>query len=489
MRSGSNAEFVCVREHGALAHMPTGMSFEDAGAVSDGAIIALACLRKADPLQGRRVVIYGASGAIGTAAVQLAKHFGAHVTAVCNTKNVELVRSLGADEVVDYMQEDFTRNGKTYDVIVDAVGKQSFRRCRLSLEPGGIYIETDLGFMWHVPPLALLTRWIGDKRVTLPLPKYTKENVLVVKELIEAGEFRGVIDRRYPLEDVVEASEVRRDRPEDGKRRPDGERHRPIACGEPGGGGARMRAVVYDRYGPPEILRIEEVEPPVPKEDEVLVKVRATTVTRTDTGLRSAEFFISRFVTGLLRPKRTILGLELAGEVEAVGAAVSEFELGDHVFGVRSGAHAELVCVREGGALGHMPTGVTFEEAAAVCDGAALALACLRKAGELKGKQRPRLRRVRIRGNGGRAARQALRSPCHGGLQHEERRARAIARRGRGRRLPAGGLHEERQDVRPRLRRGRQVLVPAGEALAEAGRNRSSTPTSGSCGTSRCWSC
>ena len=206
MRSGSNAEFVCVREHGALAHLPTGMSFEDAGAVSDGAIIALACLRKADPLQGRRVVIYGASGAIGTAAVQLAKHFGAHVTAVCNTKNVELVRSLGADEVVDYMQEDFTRNGKTYDVIVDAVGKQSFRRCRLSLEPGGIYIETDLGFMWHVPPLALLTRWIGDKRVTLPLPKYTKENVLVVKELIEAGEFRGVIDRRYPLEDVVEAA-------------------------------------------------------------------------------------------------------------------------------------------------------------------------------------------------------------------------------------------------------------------------------------------
>ena len=99
--------------------------------------------------------------------MQLAKHFGAHVTAVCNTKNVELVRSLGADEVIDYTQEDFTKNGKTYDVVFDAVGKHSFRRCRRSLKPGGIFVDTDLGFMWHVPLLALSTRWIGDKRVAL----------------------------------------------------------------------------------------------------------------------------------------------------------------------------------------------------------------------------------------------------------------------------------------------------------------------------------
>ena len=206
VRSGANAEYVCVREAGALAHKPAGMAFEEAAAVCDGAIIALACLRKAELREGRRILVYGASGAIGTAAVQLARHYGAHVTAVCNTKNVELVRSLGADEVVDYLREDFTKNGKAYDVVFDAVGKHSFRRSRRSLEPGGIYIETDLGFMWHVPPLALLTRWIGDKRVTLPLPKYTKENVLFVKELIEAGEIRAVIDRRYPLEDVVEAT-------------------------------------------------------------------------------------------------------------------------------------------------------------------------------------------------------------------------------------------------------------------------------------------
>jgi NADPH:quinone reductase-like Zn-dependent oxidoreductase len=116
------------------------------------------------------------------------------------------VRSLGADEVVDYTREDFTKNGKSYDVVFDAVGRHSFRRCRGSLKPGGIYLETDLGYLWHVPILALLTRWLGDKRVTLPVPKYRKEEVLLLKELIEAGKYRAVIDRRYPLEQVVEAT-------------------------------------------------------------------------------------------------------------------------------------------------------------------------------------------------------------------------------------------------------------------------------------------
>jgi NADPH:quinone reductase-like Zn-dependent oxidoreductase len=209
LRSGAHAEYVCVREAGALAHKPASMTFDEAAAVCDGAVIALCCLRKADPLKGKSIVVYGASGSIGTAAVQLAKHFGAHVTAVCNTKNLELVSSLGADEVVDYLHEDFTKNGRTYDVVFDAVGKHSFRRCRRSLKPGGIYISTDLGFMWHVPPLALstrLTRLVGGKQVTIPIPKYTKENVLFLKQLLEAGEYRAVIDRRYPLEEVVEAT-------------------------------------------------------------------------------------------------------------------------------------------------------------------------------------------------------------------------------------------------------------------------------------------
>jgi NADPH:quinone reductase-like Zn-dependent oxidoreductase len=203
---GAHAEFVCMPEDRPLAQMPSGMSFEEAATVCDGAILALTCLSKADLREGRSILIYGASGSIGTAAVQLAKYFEADVTAVCNTKNLELVRSLGADRVIDYTQEDFTENGTTYDVVFDAVGKHSFRRCRRSVKPGGIYIETDLGFLWHVPILAFATRRIGDKRVTLPTPNYTKKDVLLLRELIEAGRYRAVVDRSYPLEQVVEAS-------------------------------------------------------------------------------------------------------------------------------------------------------------------------------------------------------------------------------------------------------------------------------------------
>ncbi len=205
-QGGSNAEFVCVPEKGAIAQKPTEISFEEAAAVPDGASIARACLRKVELGKGTRILVYGATGAIGTAAVQLAKATGAHVTAVGNTKNLELVRSLGADEVIDYEREDFTRNGETYDVILDAVGKHSFRRCKGSLESGGTFLETDLGFMWHVPILLLTTRVLGDKRVILPIPQYSKEDVLHVKGLIEEGAFRAVIDRTYPLEEVVEAT-------------------------------------------------------------------------------------------------------------------------------------------------------------------------------------------------------------------------------------------------------------------------------------------
>jgi NADPH:quinone reductase-like Zn-dependent oxidoreductase len=201
---GAHAEFVSLRARGPVAHMPADMSFEEAAAVSDGAILALGCLRKAEPLTGKRVLIYGASGSIGTAGVQLARYFDAHITAVCNTKNVELVRSLGADEVIDYLQEDFTTNGETYDVIFDAVGKLTFVRCRGSLEPGGAYLPTDgfLNAFW-----ILWTRRFGDKKVLVQLPpRYTKKDVLFLKDLIEAGKYRAVIDRSYPLEDVVDAT-------------------------------------------------------------------------------------------------------------------------------------------------------------------------------------------------------------------------------------------------------------------------------------------
>jgi NADPH:quinone reductase-like Zn-dependent oxidoreductase len=206
IRGGANAEYVCVRESGVLAHKPANMTFEEAAGVADGALVARTCLSGADLRKGRAILVYGASGSIGTAAVQLAKHFEADVTAVCNTHNVDLVRSLGPDEVIDYLQEDFTRNGKTYDVVFDAVGKHSFWRSRRSLKPGGIYITTDLGFMWHVPILVLLTRWIGGRNATLGIGRYRKEDLLMLKELIEAGNYRAVIDRTYPLEDVVEAT-------------------------------------------------------------------------------------------------------------------------------------------------------------------------------------------------------------------------------------------------------------------------------------------
>ena len=205
--AGAHAEFTCVRESGPIVLKPEGLSFQEAASLPDGFMIALACLRKADLRLGRSILIYGATGSIGTAAVQLARYFDADVTAVSDTKNLELVRSLGADEVIDREREDFTKNGRTYDVVFDAVGKLSFRRCRGSLNPGGIFIETDLGFMWHVPPLALATRWIGDKRVTLPIPTYSKENALLLKALVEAGRFQPVIDRTYPFEDVVAATQ------------------------------------------------------------------------------------------------------------------------------------------------------------------------------------------------------------------------------------------------------------------------------------------
>ena len=203
--AGAHAEFACIRESSPVAHAPAGMSFEEAAAATDGASLALACLRKAGSLDGKRLLVYGASGSVGTAAVQLGKHFGAHVTAVCSTKTVELVRSLGADEVIDYTRDDFTKNGKTYDIVFDAVGKHSFRRCRQSLKPGGTFTDTDPGFMWHVPMLSVLTRWICDKKVALGITRYAKQDVELLKQLIEAGEYRPVVDRRYPLEDVVEA--------------------------------------------------------------------------------------------------------------------------------------------------------------------------------------------------------------------------------------------------------------------------------------------
>ena len=207
VEGGAGAQYVTVRESGVVAPKPAGLTFEQAAAVPDGSLLALTCLRPGFPLRGKSVLVYGAAGSVGTAAVQLlAHHFEADVTAVCDTKDVELVRSLGARQALDRFREDFTKTGTTYDVIFDAVGKHSFRRCRRSLKPGGIYISMDLGFLYHVPLLALVTRIAGRRRATLGIGRYRKADLLLVKELVEAGTYRPVIDRTYELDEIVDAT-------------------------------------------------------------------------------------------------------------------------------------------------------------------------------------------------------------------------------------------------------------------------------------------
>jgi NADPH:quinone reductase-like Zn-dependent oxidoreductase len=203
--SGAHAEYIRVPEHGSLARTPAGVSHEQAAATCDGATLALTGLRKAGVERGQRILVNGASGAVGSAAVQLAKHLGAEVTAVCGTENLDLARSLGADRVIDFKREDFTKDDRRYDVVFDAVGKSSFRRCRRLLERHGVFVFTDLGFLWHAPFLALATRFVGTRRVRIPIQRHEQEDILYLKDLVERGAFTPVIDRSYPLEQIVDA--------------------------------------------------------------------------------------------------------------------------------------------------------------------------------------------------------------------------------------------------------------------------------------------
>jgi NADPH:quinone reductase-like Zn-dependent oxidoreductase len=182
------------------------MSYNEAAAVCDGAFLAMTFIRKIDFKKTPKILINGASGSIGSACVQLARYYSAQITAVCNTRNLELVKSLGADEVIDYTKEDFTENGRMYDVVIDAVGKSSYFRCRKLLKPKGIYFSTDLGFLSQNVFLALLTPVFSRKKVKFPIPKDHKEDIIFFKELIEAGKYRAVIDRTYRLEEIVEAT-------------------------------------------------------------------------------------------------------------------------------------------------------------------------------------------------------------------------------------------------------------------------------------------
>jgi len=204
--TGAHAEYVVVPERGAIARKPVNLTFEEAASICDGAQQGLATLRRGRVRKGTRVVVYGASGSLGTAAVQIAKHWGAHVTAVTSTKNVELVRSLGADEVIDRTHDDLTTRGPVYDVIIDAVGKYAFYWARNALKRGGVYVETDFGpHKLHTFTWWFLSRFVGGKHLRFGAGSRRKADVEYLRELIEAGAYRPVIDSVYPMDQVVEA--------------------------------------------------------------------------------------------------------------------------------------------------------------------------------------------------------------------------------------------------------------------------------------------
>ena len=202
-KMGAYAEYLCMPANGVLASKPTNLTFEEAAVVPYGALMALPLLRKANIKPGDKVLINGASGGIGSAAVQIAKYLGAEVTGVCSTSKMEFVKSLGATKVIDYTKEDFTQNGETYDLIFDILGRGSVSRCKGSLTPNGIHLFAS--FKMKQLLQMLWTSRSGGKKVICALSPVSIEDVNTIKELVEEGKFKAVIDRCYPLEKIAEA--------------------------------------------------------------------------------------------------------------------------------------------------------------------------------------------------------------------------------------------------------------------------------------------
>jgi len=205
---GAHAQYKCMNENSALASMPQNATFDDAAAIVEGGLTALNFLKhKAGIQAGQHVAIYGASGSVGTASIQVARTFGATVTAICSSANLNLVKSLGADFAIDYRQDDFTENGSTYDIIFDTVGKLSFSRCKNSLTPTGIYLNS--GGIGTILPM-MWTSLFGGRRAILAT-RYTRsaeanlDDLETLKTLFEQGSVRAVIDKRYPLNHLASA--------------------------------------------------------------------------------------------------------------------------------------------------------------------------------------------------------------------------------------------------------------------------------------------
>ena len=201
---GANAEYICLPEDGTLAIKPVNLSYEQASVIPFGGNTALHFLLKGNIRRGQKVLIYGASGSLGTAAIQLAKYFEAEVTGVCSTPNVELVKSLGADKVIDYTKEDFAQNGLSYDIIFDTTGKSPFSGCVKSLKQEGIYLRAVHMKLSSVVQ-GLWTSITSSKQVIGGVATERKENLVFLKELVEAGKIKPVIDRHYTLEQIAEA--------------------------------------------------------------------------------------------------------------------------------------------------------------------------------------------------------------------------------------------------------------------------------------------
>src|SRR5512136_854896 len=200
---GAYAEYTCLSEDGMLAIKPANLTYEEAAAVPVGGLEALHFLRKANILSGQKVLISGAGGSIGTFAVQLARYFGAEVTGVDSTGKLDMLRSIGTDHVIDYTQDDFTKSGETYDVILDVMGKSSFSRCIRSLKPNGRYLLLNAGLSQRVR--GRWTSMISSKKVIMGAASQKREDLVFLKELIEADKIKSVIDRGYPLEHTAEA--------------------------------------------------------------------------------------------------------------------------------------------------------------------------------------------------------------------------------------------------------------------------------------------
>lgn len=205
VKFGGHGEYLTMDENAAIATIPENMSYEEMAPATEGSHYALSNIRASGIRSGQYALVYGATGAIGSSAVQLLKYIGVYVTAVCNTKNVQLIKSLGADEVIDYQTRDFTTTATRFDLVFDAVGKSSFGQCKPLMNDKSVYVSTELGKNAENILLALTTPILKGKKVIFPIPTINKADVEFIKELIEQGKFRPVIDRKYKLEEIVEA--------------------------------------------------------------------------------------------------------------------------------------------------------------------------------------------------------------------------------------------------------------------------------------------